>query len=155
MIGFMNFQEWRGFSKNILAGIFGGLVVAGWQLSYELLSEAKIWIRILVPSLVTLVFFVLMILFLRWLFLKKEEKQKFNKKLDLEPKNVLCKSLLSKIWEPEDKWIFGILFIMISFILLQKYLLLILPISWSPWIYIGISFLFLLISIKILKPKKW
>jgi RsiW-degrading membrane proteinase PrsW (M82 family) len=74
-MGFMNFAEWREFARDITAGIFGGLVVAMWQLSYELLEKEEIWIKILVPSLISLIFFFLMILFLRWLFLKKDESE--------------------------------------------------------------------------------
>ena len=72
-MAFMNFQEWREFSRDITAGIFGGLVVALWQLSYEILSNKSTLTRILFPLAITFVFFILMILFLRWLFLKKED----------------------------------------------------------------------------------
>lgn len=81
---FMDFQEWREFAKAIIAGIFGGLVVAGWQLSYQILSNSSALIRILVPSILTLMFFFLLIVFLRWLFLKKEETPINNLTTSLE-----------------------------------------------------------------------
>ena len=53
-MAFMNFQEWREFSRDITAGIFGGLVVALWQLSYEILSNKSTLTRILFPLAITL-----------------------------------------------------------------------------------------------------
>ena len=73
-MGFMDFGEWREFSKDIVGGIFGGFVLIAWQLSYNLLEDAPLSQRVILPTFFAVIFFVLMILFLRWLFLKKERR---------------------------------------------------------------------------------
>ena len=71
--GFMKFQEWRDFVKSIVAGIFGGLVVLVWQLFYGSVKEKGFLWQLIVPNVLTFTFFIILILFLRWLFLKKEK----------------------------------------------------------------------------------
>jgi len=78
----MDFQEWREFVSAITAGVFGGLIVAGWQLVYELFKNKALLERAVFSALTILVFYIGMILFLRWLFLKKEDK--------------ICKTITSK-----------------------------------------------------------
>ncbi len=97
--GIMNFKEWREFSRDITAGVFGGLVVACWQLSFELLNASSIWMKILLPSAITLIFLFFMFLFLKWIFIKNDGRTENDtiKQEILNKKGYDEKSL--KIWQ--------------------------------------------------------
>jgi len=60
------------------------------------------------------------------------------------------KNIWQKIWEPEDSHLFGELFIIISAVLLTKFIEGFIP-EVSKWLYLGIGFLLLLYGIKLLR----
>ena len=102
--GFMKFQEWRDFVKSIVAGIFGVLVVLVWHLFYGSVKEKGFLWQLIVPNVLTFTFFIILILFLRWLFLKKEKmdinelarEETTNKKIKYNEKSL-------KLWQEVGK----------------------------------------------------
>jgi len=64
--GKMNFREWRTFVENITAGIFGGIVVLSWSLAYEKLESSPLLLKTFFPMILTLIFFVFLILFIQF-----------------------------------------------------------------------------------------
>jgi len=68
----MSNKEWREFSREIVAGIFGGLVVAGGVTTYDFVKEKSFLWKILAPNIVALLLFIIIIFFLRRILLKKK-----------------------------------------------------------------------------------
>ena len=67
----MNFNEWRTFVENIVAGIFGGIIVLAWSLTYEILRDKSFVWKYIAPTIVTIIFFVLLILVLKFFLYEK------------------------------------------------------------------------------------
>ncbi len=70
----MNFKEWRGFVNNIVAGIFGGFIVLFWSMAYEIVKNKSFLWKTIAPTILIMILFVFMILFLRFWLLNKKEK---------------------------------------------------------------------------------
>jgi len=69
----MAFNEWRRFTESIVAGIFGGFVILGWSLAYELVKEKPIIWRIITPTLFSVIVFIVMIIILRFSLVQKSK----------------------------------------------------------------------------------
>lgn len=69
----MTGKEWREFYKNIIAGIFGGIIVLAWSLAYESLKDASFQIKIILPSVLTIALLIILTLILKYLLVEKPE----------------------------------------------------------------------------------
>ena len=68
----MSGKEWREFSRDIFAGIFGGIVVLAWAISYDALKNEPILMRIILPFIPALLLLIILIFLLRYLLLEKQ-----------------------------------------------------------------------------------
>jgi|AntAceMinimDraft_17_1070374.scaffolds.fasta_scaffold25996_2 hypothetical protein len=74
--GKMNFKEWRIFVSNIVAGIFGGIVILAWSLGYEAVKNDSFFKIITIPNILAISLFVLLIFVLKYLLVDKKKKRK-------------------------------------------------------------------------------
>lgn len=129
-----------GTGISLLAGAF----VLLWQYISEFFPNLKfLYVGILICFGIALIWFGAS---------KINYYENINKKLDNNKDNYFYKYFFSKVWQKEDKLLFGFLFLIISFILLNKYLFEILP-KINSWYYLAIAFLLALFGIKFLIKK--
>lgn len=129
-----------GTGISLLAGAF----VLLWQYISEFFPNLKfLYVGILICFGIALIWFGA---------LKINYYENINKKSDNNQNDYFYKYFLSKLWQKEDRLLFGFLLLVISFILFNKYLLEILP-NINSGYYLAIAFLLALFGIKLLMKK--
>ena len=69
----MTNKAWREFFRDIIAGIFGGIIILAWSLAYETLRDEPIIMRIILPSVSALVLLIILTFFLRYFLLENKK----------------------------------------------------------------------------------
>ena len=69
----MSGKEWREFFGNIIAGIFGGIIILAWALAYETLKNESLPKKIILPTILALLLLIILTFILKYLLVEKQK----------------------------------------------------------------------------------